>query len=494
MSLGAGRAGWIAALICLLLMIGLLAGPGRAHMHTHTSDTNQLVAGARVASACIGDGTWSRCGYRPERTRSTVGSYPLLQYLPTFGLQALGLDDQATLHGLVDLNLAAFVGAVALVFLLAPRPRTLWMPVLLATLLSGPLLVYSRSAFGEMLTASIILAAVAAANRRRPMLCAPLVVLACLGKETMAPFVVVLCVIAARDEDDGWLPPAAMTAAIGFGAAVGVVINGLFNIFRYGTVGNRFLLQEEYRVTSLGRVMKNVGSLVAAPAGGLFVFWPLLTIILALALVSALRLAVDGRWRRAAPSLAALACGAGWLVGLGSWWAPFGGMSWGPRLALPLLPALVVVVAIVGGAPLSRLLERVLRTPLTFVLVSAVVLVAAWPQLSAPWHQVDSIGGLLRGDAACPKWVNTFVSPETYWHCFDHRVWRLTYTPIGRASRAGGTAIWGARLVGLVALAACLFAAHRAAVRLDRGRSTSRRPGRHGQRKISRRGASRSVA
>ena len=67
----------------------------------------------------------------------------------------------------------------------------------------------------------MMVAAVAAAIERRPMLLFATVLLACLGKETLGPFVLVLVLVCARSEDDRWLPRRALTDCRRRGSRVG---------------------------------------------------------------------------------------------------------------------------------------------------------------------------------------------------------------------------------------------------------------------------------
>ena len=68
---------------------------------------------------------------------------------------------------------------------------------------------------------------------------APTIFLACLTKETAAPFLLAIGVVCARDDDhDGWLPPLRVLGPMIGGAVAAIVVNVGFNLFRFGTVTN----------------------------------------------------------------------------------------------------------------------------------------------------------------------------------------------------------------------------------------------------------------
>jgi len=83
----------------------------------------------------------------------------------------------------------------------------------------------AKSAFGEMLAACMVLAAVLAGLSRRPIPIAILGFLAALGKETMPPFLLILILIAAHDGVRGWRPERRIlvAASAGIGCAVAVM-------------------------------------------------------------------------------------------------------------------------------------------------------------------------------------------------------------------------------------------------------------------------------
>jgi hypothetical protein len=440
----------------------LLAGPGMSRGQLHTGDTDHLVAGSRAILDCVDRQVFRACSFDASTGRSKVGPYPLLQYLPALAMRELGFRPLAVLRGLAWVNFVAFVVSIGLLASLAARARQdLWRPLLVVLGASGPMWFYATAGFGEMLAATMVLGAVLACLHRRPVLIGVLALLACLGKETFFPFVLALGLLAGRRDEVGWLPPRRVVLPLVLGVAGGAALSFGFNVFRYGTVRNVRYLQPQFRVHGVGRIASNVVELLIAPGGGLALYWPVIALLLIAAAVVGVRALRERSVRVFGPIAALFVVVAVYAVVLALWWAPFGWIAWGPRLFLPLIPALAVVAIHVGGGPLARLVSRALLIPVVFGAIVAVTLIGAFPEVSAPWSAVPTVATLREPDAVCP----TFGSPGTdrYWRCFDHRAWRLTPNPLRTATDRSDAVTWVVRGAVLGGLVLMLLAAREAA-------------------------------
>ncbi|MCU1454063.1 MAG: hypothetical protein JWN46_2209 [Acidimicrobiales bacterium] len=452
----AGRAG----LLAIGAFVVLLAAFGTTRGFLATGDSQSLVSGAKAGLHCLRHGPWRACGLEAGTRGSTVGSYPLLQYLPAGVLRGLGVSAVDTVRALGWLSLASFVVLLGLLARSARRFGAGWWPAVLAVAVSGPLLFYATSAFGEMLAATVVVGAVVAARERRPLLLFVMAALACLAKETLPPFILALGILAARDHDeDGLLPPARLLVPLSVGVVAGAAASAAFNVFRYGTVRNITYLAADRNVTAPRQVATNTISLLAAPGGGLAPFWPSMVLLAGLftaATIAALR---HRRDQTALAHVAVLLTAGAFTVALATWWSPFGWVAWGPRLLLPLAPALVLVAVHTGGRRLSRLLRTVLRPPLAFAAVTAVCVIGSFPQASGPWVATRAAQSIIVRSPACTqRWP---PDDPRYWTCFDQRAWRLHDTPLRTATEAGGGLVWLARVLLLGGVACLLVEARR---------------------------------
>ncbi len=454
------RVGWGA----LGLVLVLLAVSGMGRGHQQTGDTQRLVTGSRLLSECLREGPRTRCAPVPgTETETLIGTFPPLQYVPTLAFQAVGLSDQSTVRALMWTNLACLALLAALLARWATRDRSPWPPLAGALVLSGPLLNYGTTGFGEMLAATVLVAFVLAVRGRRPLLIALTALLAATSKETMAPFLLGLTVLAGRDEDDGWLPPARTLVPVVLGLVGGTLASWALNVVRYDSIWNERYLEPIFQVQGVGRVAVNAVDVLVAPGGGLLPYWPAYVLLL----VGATWAAVAAtRRRELQPALArwaVLGLLAVFVVGLARWWAPFGWVAWGPRLLLPLLPALGLVVVWVGGDDLGRLVRRALLRPVGAALLVLAVVAGAYVAASGAWFVRPSLEALRANDAGCPGPAP--AGTDAYWDCFDHRAWRLGLNPIRVAAGRHDAPATAARVLAVGGGVALVVAARERARR-----------------------------
>lgn len=465
---GAPPLRWL-AIVLIAVFLGALAlsalpGTGRG------GDSARLVQGTRAALDCIGDGSLLRCGYPtpPGRPITEVFAFPLLQYLPSAALIIAGFDDDGVLWGLVVVSLMAFVATLAMVDRAGRRLPSGLGPLLVAVTFLSPLIIYAILPFGEMLATSLVLAAVVAAIHRRPWATAVLVGAACLGKETLFPFVIVLTLAAGRDAHDGWLPPRRLTTAVLGGALCAVLASVAFNLFRFGSPRNLVYLRPELRTDGLDNTANFLAAVWVAPAGGIAWFWPAAVIALAATGAAGVSLAIRGRggWAAAAGPLAVVLTFVAFTVGLATWFSPLGWIAWGPRLALPIVPGALVAGAWAGRGPLGRWADTVLRPLPAALLIAVGLAVVGWPHAGVGWTQEQAVAATLGATPGCPAVTELHVQsrPDQYFRCLRRAMWRIDPNPLATASTGGGLGANIARGAGAAAAIALVLSA-RATVR-----------------------------
>jgi len=409
------------SLIAAFLLIVLL--DARHLGYLDTGDSNNLVQGARVVLHCLRRAEFVGCGHLSGSIHTLVFPYPLLQYLPAGFLVGLGMSDRQVLVALGVVSFVAFataILAVALTFRDRPRSGAL---VLLA--LIGSSLVYqSTSAFGEALAASLVVLAVCAGIRRRPLAIFSLVFAASLGKETLAPFVVVLVLVCARS-DRGVLPDRRVTSAAMAGAFSAIVLAATFNVFRFGSIKNLLYLDSPLHTPGIVRKFDFFLAISGSPSAGVFWFWPFF---------SALALAGTGLGIRCLirrpdmpneylPVLSVTGVMLLWFAGLSAWFSPFGWVAYGPRLEVPLLAGLAVAY----GHTIGDAIARVAQTHRGARLAGLAIVLAGSLQLLAPWRYAAVIHQFSVGRGTCPPLgqLDVYRDPSQYYRCTDQFIWRL---------------------------------------------------------------------
>ncbi len=384
-------------------------------------DTGALVAGARAFGTCWSDGSLGWC---PQ-----ASIFAPLQYLPTLTLINFHLNDPQVLQGLVMINLAAFVGTVALAwYLFADVSRSL-ASLAVVFVLSGPLLWYAGTSFAESLATFLMVAlAVALVRRAHWAVILLLTFAACITKDVAAPFVVVLVVVgllagpgrpSLRDARGRMI-----AAAAGLAAGVGFVAAS--NLARWTTLTNQGYANPEYRVPGLGLRAELSVALWWSPAGGVVPFWPLAAVlVVVVALVAVVHLRTPGSMARAWPHLALVGSLIVLTVGLGGWYAPFGWIAWGPRLMLPVLTATLLLGISVCRDDIQRWFGRPRARRVVVAGIGAVVITCAVPHVAASLDSSAYLGSRDEPKNVCVDGQSIVtVDADSYFRCLEWVVWK----------------------------------------------------------------------
>ncbi len=441
-SLPAVVVGLAAAYVLVVLALGLEVG------NINTGDSNLLAAGARASLDCLRDGVLSSCG--TTGTFTTVGPYPLLQYLPAVAGTLAGLSADHVVVLMASVSLLSFAACLVLPVLALdavrrPEQRARAAVAVCAVLVStAP--YQATSGFGEMLAAAAVAAAVTSAARRWLAAVGPTTLLACLGKETLAPVVVVLCLAAASK--GRLVPDRAAALRVGAGAVAAVLLSVAFNVFRFGSPGNASYLLPEFRTARSSLLPYALGQWLS-PSAGVAVFWPVATAVLVVGLVVGLAGMPRTTKAEARAAWALLCCLAavGSTTALAAWYSPFGWISFGPRLAVPVLPGAVLAVLVVLP-PLARDPRR-----LPLAVRSALVAVVAglgWVGAGTPWSAEAAVQELIAPVAGCPPLTMMPIQEdvERYYRCTEAVMARADGGVYGAAATEGGGRAVPGRITG----------------------------------------------
>jgi hypothetical protein len=431
-----------------LLLVGLTAlGSGFV-----SSDSVTVAGGAGDLAKCLTTGAWAHCRDH-NNGLSAVGPFPPLQYLPAIGLSLLGFRDGAVLTGLAWINLLAFAGCMILaVVALRPTAARALAPLAVLGIFLSSGTYQATARFGELLAALTILAMVAAATLRRTVLLLICTALAATSKETAPPFVLALGILAAREASDGWLPSRRLLTPLLIGTVIGTATNAGFNVLRFGTWRNTYYL-DPLRHAPPGRVPGFWAAGWLSPAAGIAWYWPITTMVLLFTLwggIRALHRAPPDP-RQWAPPLALVVLMLAWTLGLAMWYTPFGWAGVGPRLSVPLLPA-VTVLGCLFAAPHLQAAPSHLPTLRRFIPLAPALAAVVLAALPWDWHSV--LNAINRPADACPPLRGLHVGEPNYYPCVIKTMWRPV--PSVFIARPRAAASWLG--VGLAAVAAGLLA------------------------------------
>jgi len=424
-------------------------------------DTPFVLDGSNAFLHCLSQHDYSACGYTGKLNywglMSPVGDWPLLQHVPDLAAIKLGANGHPARERLLELlNVSGVVGAIALAWVTLSRiGQRAWFWGFLFLVFTSPLLWYTRTTAAEPLATAylVLLVAVTALRAPGPVI-AVAAIAACWTKETSYPFVAALgalgLVLAHRRT--GQPIRAQLLWGIG-GLAVGFTLASLFNEVRFGKVLNPNLFERQLHTNGTGRQLEYAAGLLVSPSGGMFVFWPVASVLI---LTGCL---LPVLWRRRGvygrPALVLAFVVAGLMLGFASWWTPFGWAGYGPRLFLPWGLPLALIVLVAYAEPLGRIARRVLTPLWGLALVFLVSFAFTLPHIGHMWrpHATDRFF-----DQPKPRCDAPWRGGEAKWNkCQHEQMWLDRPMPLyalhGLRSPAGIVTA----LVVAAGLLGCLF-------------------------------------
>ncbi|HEX8143156.1 MAG TPA: hypothetical protein VF553_11215 [Pyrinomonadaceae bacterium] len=366
-----------------------------------------------------------------------AGPLPLFQYVPTLLLKYLGWPDSSILHFFAYSSFLAFVASVFLIFWTLKKRAPVHLGVAGAlVIMSGPLLWYSHSTFAEMCAAFLTLAfACACLLRLSGWLTILLMVLAGTTKETALPFLLLIglvCLLPEIVNDFNAVKRRVFHLALG--AVLSAASTALFNYFRFRTFYNRDYLTDILIVPSWRIQLDFFLGIWFSPNGGLAFFWPsfvfLYFALAALLVFQGLRRERHTQDERSGrerlifylPLLIVSASLFALTLGFSRWYAPFGWVAWGPRLLLPWIPAMLLLLFSFYAAQFEALLRALLGGTYRFAFTCAAFVLASVPQFAILFrHQV--LGGIFGPSPDCPRSPIIQESVAYYYHCMHTYIW-----------------------------------------------------------------------
>jgi hypothetical protein len=383
-------------------------------------DTQPLLRGTEALDSCIRALDLVDC-----RTADSIDAFPALQHIPDLAAYAvLGLSQSERVRVLALLSGLAVAASVAAAWVVLRRARCAeWRWVFLVAVVSGPVLAYGNTTWGEMLAAGLLTLLVAATFLQvNPALVGLAAFGASLTKETGYPFVVALGLIGlllARRRTRRSVRLHVLVGGVGVAAAVAVA--AALNLIRFGSPENTHYLRDDFRTPTPGRVIEFATGLFVSPSGGILFFWPVAAALVAALLILPVSRAARSttRVREAWPALGLLGVIAGLTLGFAWWWVPFGWAAWGPRLSLPwVLPILLLALAAYGPA-LRPFAARALESRKRLAVVGLTTLLVAVPHVGYLWRYDTVPEFFTRQTARCPA----FGPGPRHYDCIREQMW-----------------------------------------------------------------------
>lgn len=339
---------YLGALITLLVLFMMYG-----HSNRIEGDTVALLIGVNNAVKCLGNNIYFAC---PEN----VIHFPVFQYLIAIPLKLLGYLDENIFFAFLTLSKIAFIASLYLYFLAGKKIYGFCGGCLLVMVVSsGYLTWYATSTFNESVSFFLFSLLGYLLICKANVFKVGLVVLACtLTKEIAFPIIIYIFLLSLFYEKLVENKSAKKYLIKYYSLCVylltGLVINFLFNYFRFGVYFNSFNLDPQLMV-SFKESLQYWLYLLVSPNFGLLFVWPSLIAFIFLGIFSNLKCS-----NKNILLFLCLNVGGVFLVNLGlsRWYSPFGWMAWGPRLTLPYIGSFFLLFASASLKDMLNYLSR----------------------------------------------------------------------------------------------------------------------------------------
>jgi hypothetical protein len=363
------------------------------------------------------------------------GQFPLLQKIPVIIFKLCGFSDTWILPGLAWLNLTAFILMLVWSYkkLCKELPRA--AAVFLVVLLSGPMLWYAKSSFGEMLAALVTLAFIISCRENsHPMKIFLFSVLAGISKETAFPFILLLGLLGTALHNPAWDRTSWQLLrwkSILAGCVVTICLNIGFNYLRFKSIFNLAYLTCLPYIKMLswkGQLSFFLG-IWFSPNGGVGPFWLTWFFLWLLLGWWVSRKVLFGarpfqeRIRFSVPYILTAAVLGGLTLGFSRWVSPLGWDCWGPRFMIPWLPAVGYILVVAYGSRWERFFSQLLKPFWKFLIISAVFVLVTLPQYIILFKP-DELNWLCAPDEKFPLPAIIQRGGVYYFQCIHYRLWQ----------------------------------------------------------------------
>ncbi|MGI8734786.1 MAG: YfhO family protein [Pyrinomonadaceae bacterium] len=413
--------------LCALAALTVLVRLGMFVVYEpyYEGDTQLLVKDhINAIRRCLSEGLFPGC---PD-----PGDFPLVQNIPSLILNYAGFSPDTILHALAYLSFVSFLGSVVLIFWVLKRKASLLAAAAgVLVIITSPLLWYSHSTFGEMLSAFLILA-FTVVSLWRPYKWIHVFLLAAAGstKEVALPFLLLIGVICLAPEIvTDWRKVRKSVAWLAFGGILSLALTLGFNYFRFRIFTNPSYVSEPlFIVPSLKLQLSFFLGMWLSPNGGLLFVWPSFTFLyFSILLVVVLRRMRNGQLLKR-ESLNAYLPLSGISVlllfltlGFSRWYTPLGGFAWGPRYLLPWIPAVTVLLIYFYRSQLALVLSWSLIKPARFLLSNVVLILASIPQFAILFD--SSVMARIFSYPECPRVPVIQEGVDYYYQCLQTQIW-----------------------------------------------------------------------
>lgn len=402
-------------------LMGVLALPLVIAFPINGGDATWVSQSARALVQCVRDDVW----------RSCPGTFQFgwLQHAPAMFLAWKGFGDDAIVAVLTGLNFAAAVWLVNRMIKHFQQSEAM-SSVSLLFLIAGPLYAFSVYSFSEMLLVALIVALLfSIVERRSSLVVVILTFLIASSRETALLLLVPLAAAVIINEADSVRHFVSRMIPTVVGSLAGMVAVLYFNQWKYGSWANATYSDPLLRVPGLQLKVKNALAVWISPSGGVTPVWVMGTLV---ALV--IPMVVVSRWRVDLRRSLVAGCLIGALalqtMLLSAWFAPFGWVTWGPRLIMPAVAGVGIAVLLMFESVVREILARVSQRLVMIFAATILVIASGLPNLGFILDRSATLAWFTPPlSPSCPVSANIWNDKTYYLNCaLDYAPWQLGRT------------------------------------------------------------------
>lgn len=385
---------------------------------TIRSGDTEIMANASIELVkCAQNQIWSNCA------GAAAAPFGLLQFIPALILAWKGFSPTDIVSSLGLLSVVSYFLTCLVVMRIDSKPMA-HKTFLCLIIISGPLLGYAPSSFGECLAVLVLIClALCLANGHWSTILVFTIIAVTWRESAIFYIAPVGYGILLRRYDFVRTFRQREFHALIFGLIIGFSFICLFNVWRFGTWKNTGYLNPEFRTPGFALPASVFGSLYLSPSGGVLVIWffaSLITIV-----VPVIAISQSGKFlmlKNISPIL--LICvplGQAFL--LSKWFSPFGWISWGPRTMIPAIAMTSTACCLAFPEALGKIMRSRVFIPL-----SILSFVSLGPSIGYLNKPSEVMVDFLTADKNCPTLPVLQIDREYYFHCLSNVIWKVDHS------------------------------------------------------------------
>lgn len=377
-------------------------------------DTKVLVDSSYQIIKCLKNNEFTHC---PNLTH-----FPLLQHLISLIVSPVSKNPTNNAKLLSFINLFSFSLSCVLLFRILLKKTSINIAILgLLIFLTGFNLYYAYSSFNELTTSTLILIALIT-NLKTKTNWPKIIffsIMAGISKEVAWPIIILLNTTAQLTKKLSIKKFFRSITPTILGIVFSIIINSLFNLYRYGTITNPILMNPLFMVKNNRNSTSFFLGLFFSSSGGLLFFWPSLSALIIFSISTIIH-----QWKQNYLNLLVVLVLIIQNIGLAQWFAPFGWIAWGPRLTLPLLPSCLLLLLIINQKKINTIIQKIFSKKILtigFFLFFAITGISNYATLIFPQESLNQLF------APSPKFPTPAVIQQNqayYYQSINELIWR----------------------------------------------------------------------